>query len=64
MSGSAAMSTAIFSKFTTAMLKDTNWYAEVNDELAEIANYGKNKGCGFLNGSTCEDLYKYEEFTP
>jgi len=55
MTGSASPSTAIFSIFTVAILRDTNWYAEVGDNLTEKLAFGKNKGCSFLEG-TCNDL--------
>jgi len=32
-----------------AFLKDTNWYADVDFDLAEEMQWGKNKGCNFLN---------------
>jgi len=41
--------------FTIALLKDTNWYAEINEDMADPLVWGKDKGCTFLHGS-CHDL--------
>ena len=39
----------VISVFTLALLKDTNFYAEVDLSKAQNIFWGKNKGCQFLN---------------
>lgn len=41
---------------TLAFLKDTNWYADVNFDLAEGMQWGKNQGCDFL--TSCSSSYE------
>lgn len=40
--------TRITSRFTLALLKDTNWYADVDLNRAEETKWGYQKGCDFL----------------
>ena len=40
-------------KFEISVLKDTNWYAEVNDSNLDTNLWGKDKGCEFVNSSDC-----------
>lgn len=49
MTASGIQSDAVTSIFTLAFLKDSNWYADVNYELAEDMHWGKKKGCEFFN---------------
>jgi hypothetical protein len=37
-------------KITLALLKDTNFYASVDDSLTDTVLYGKGKGCKFAQG--------------
>ena len=48
MTGAAVMTDAVLSVFTIALLKDTGFYAEVNEGMADNIYWGKNKGCSFL----------------
>lgn len=41
------------SRITAALLDSMGWY-EVNYNLTESSNYGKNKGCGFLDPENCQ----------
>jgi len=41
--------TPVFSAITLALLKDTGWY-DVDYDNADKFFYGKDEGCGFLNG--------------
>jgi hypothetical protein len=36
------------SKFTLALLKDTNWYKEINLDKEDTMFFGKNRGCSFV----------------
>ena len=48
-----ASSKRIFSIFDVAALKDTNWYDFVDDTLVDPTYWGKNQGCDFVTGSSC-----------
>ena len=54
----------IISKFITSILKDTYWYAEIDDSLAEDSLFGKNKGCNFVKGSCAFLRISSDEFSP
>ncbi len=55
----------IFSQLTMALLLDTTWY-EVDNDLIEALQYGKNQGCGFVVNHQCTNpstgLASYKEF--
>ena len=54
-----------FGAINLALLKDTGWWAEINEgeDLADPMIWGKNEGCTFLEG-TCDDLFNsnFNEF--
>ncbi|EGR29363.1 leishmanolysin family protein, putative [Ichthyophthirius multifiliis] len=52
----------VFSIFTIAALKDTGFYAEVNENMAEKIFWGKGKGCDFLE-NTCQSTIQYDEYS-
>lgn len=37
-------------KLTLALLKDTNFYAEVDDSITDSVYYGSGRGCKFAQG--------------
>jgi hypothetical protein len=41
-------------KLTLALLKDTNFYAEVDDSLTDVVYYGSGWGCKFAQGDPLE----------
>ena len=47
--------------FTIALLKDTGFYDDVNENLTDPIYWGKNKGCDFVTNA-CKSKTKYEEF--
>ena len=61
MTGTSITTKAILSVFTIALLKDTGFYAKVNEDMAENQLWGKGKGCEFLN-NICLSNQKFEEF--
>jgi len=62
MTATVSSTTGVYSKFTIAILRDSNWYAEVDDSYTEELWHGKNRGCGFLEGS-CSYLSQFDEFS-
>lgn len=44
--------------FTIALLRDTGFYASVNESMEEPSFYGKNQGCSFISGS-CESKKEF-----
>ncbi len=61
------MSTDIFtdaqlSVFTIALLKDTGYYTEVNDNMSEDLFWGKGKGCEFVTNACFSKSQSFEEF--
>ncbi|EGR29768.1 leishmanolysin family protein, putative [Ichthyophthirius multifiliis] len=52
----------ILSIFTIAVLKDTGYYAEVNESMANNIQWGKNKGCDFAL-KACQSNTYYPEFS-
>ena len=61
MTGRVILTDASFSQFTVNLLKDTGWYAEVNDDMVSPMIWGKNHGCDFLT-ATCEELVSNPSF--
>jgi proprotein convertase subtilisin/kexin type 5 len=49
------------SVFTIALLKDTGFWNEVNENLAEPIHWGKSNGCVFVD-LACYDVISYNEF--
>ena len=43
------MTKSVLSVFTIALLKDTGFFTEVNEKMADNQLWGKGKGCDFLN---------------
>lgn len=41
------------SRFTLALLDSTGFYSSVNYTYGEPTNWGKGKGCSFLNVDDC-----------
>jgi hypothetical protein len=62
MNGEAVLTDASLSIFTVSLLRDTGFYAEVNENFSSNIFWGKNKGCDFINNG-CKGIYKYPEFT-
>lgn len=50
----------MYTRFTLAFLKDSNWYDYVNLSMSENTPWGEFKGCDFLN-NTCK-VRRYPEF--
>ncbi|EGR26882.1 leishmanolysin family protein, putative [Ichthyophthirius multifiliis] len=53
MNASISLTQAYFSGFTTNLLRDTGFYAEIDESMEEQMFYGKGKGCDFIYG-ICE----------
>ena len=49
MTAIATNDRSYLSIFIIALLKDTGFYADVNENLSEPIFWGKNKGCDFVN---------------
>ncbi|EGR32455.1 leishmanolysin family protein, putative [Ichthyophthirius multifiliis] len=49
------------SVFTIALLRDTGYYAEVNESMANDIQWGRNKGCDFFLKACYSDTF-YPEF--
>ena len=62
MTGEAVATDAQLSIFTIALLKDTGFFAEVNENMADNINWGKNKGCDFYYYSCQSKTSLYAEF--
>ena len=45
-----------FSSLDLAVLKDTGWWTDVNEDFADNIIWGKGEGCAFLTGD-CDDLF-------
>jgi hypothetical protein len=41
-------------KLTLALLRDTNFYAEVDDSFVDTVYYGSGRGCAFARGDEAE----------
>lgn len=52
-----------FSIFSAALLKDTGFYADVNENLVTPLFWGKGKGCDFVNNKCKSKINKYREFS-
>ncbi|EGR33806.1 leishmanolysin family protein, putative [Ichthyophthirius multifiliis] len=61
MTGSELNVKSTLSMFTIALLKDTGFYSEVNENMAGQLFWGKGKGCDFLE-NVCQSKTKYPEF--
>ncbi|EGR31674.1 leishmanolysin family protein, putative, partial [Ichthyophthirius multifiliis] len=61
MVGSEVVSNSVLSIFTIALLKDTGFYPEVNENMADNIFWGKGKGCDFLENA-CQSAIEYPEF--
>lgn len=54
--------TKYLTKISIALIEDTKWYHSVNYNIGEDMQWGKNKGCRFLD-QACLDLRgNYTEF--
>ncbi|EGR26987.1 leishmanolysin family protein, putative [Ichthyophthirius multifiliis] len=62
MTNSAFGLVRVFSIFTIALLKDTGYYQEVNQNLSSELQWGKGKGCEFLT-QVCYSQYSFPEFS-
>lgn len=49
------------SRFTLAILKDTNWYKGINLDIEDTMFFGKNRGCSFILKS-CKSNGKFREY--
>ncbi|EGR32543.1 leishmanolysin family protein, putative [Ichthyophthirius multifiliis] len=55
-------SDSVLSIFTIALLKDTGFYPEVNENMADNIFWGKGKGCDFLENA-CQSTVQYPEYS-
>ncbi|EGR31787.1 leishmanolysin family protein, putative [Ichthyophthirius multifiliis] len=59
---------SLLSIFTIALLKDTGYYAEIDESMINNIQWGKNKGCDFVLRACQSDTYYHEfikiEYTP
>ncbi|EGR27298.1 leishmanolysin family protein, putative [Ichthyophthirius multifiliis] len=55
------VSDSVLSIFTIALLKDTGFYTEVNENMADNIFWGKGKGCDFLENA-CQSTIEYPEY--
>lgn len=53
---------ASISKFTFALLEDTNWYKVINWDAFDPVNWGKGKGCDFFENGCYSQTKNYSEF--
>ncbi|EGR31368.1 leishmanolysin family protein, putative, partial [Ichthyophthirius multifiliis] len=61
MTGASVSTDSVFSIFTIALLKDTGFYPEVNENMADDIFWGKGKGCDFLENA-CKSTTEYPEY--
>ncbi|EGR34483.1 leishmanolysin family protein, putative [Ichthyophthirius multifiliis] len=59
MNASRSFTQAHFSGFTTNLLRDTGFYAEVNASMEEKTTYGQGKGCQFITGQCDQKLREF-----
>lgn len=62
MNPQAISSDSVISKFTFALLEDTNWFKIVNYSAFEPMSWGKNKGCDFYEKACFSTTNQYPEF--
>lgn len=62
MTASAVNEGSILTKFTAAILRDTGYWDEVNDNVTSPTWWGKNAGCSFLTYD-CTTSTAFPEFT-
>ena len=60
MVADAVHADSLYTQFSLAFLKDTNWYAHVDMKQGENSPWGEGKGCDFLL-NTCTNN-EYPEF--
>lgn len=63
MTASASNEGLNLTVFTAALLRDTGYWDEVNDNLTDPIWWGKNNGCSFLEYD-CTTGTAFEEFKP
>ena len=61
MTASQVIEGSQLTEFTVSALKDTGFWADVNENLAGLSYWGKNKGCDFLD-KACSATPAFEEF--
>ncbi|EGR27277.1 leishmanolysin family protein, putative [Ichthyophthirius multifiliis] len=61
MNGESVPTDAALSIFTVSLLRDTGFFAEINENFASNIYWGKNKGCDYVNNA-CKGIYRYQEF--
>ncbi|EGR30469.1 leishmanolysin family protein, putative, partial [Ichthyophthirius multifiliis] len=61
MTGTQLYTQTAFSIFTIALLKDTGFYPEVNENMTNNIFWGKGKGCDFLVNA-CQSTIEYPEY--
>ncbi|EGR34159.1 leishmanolysin family protein, putative, partial [Ichthyophthirius multifiliis] len=59
MNASSSLTQAYFSGFTTNLLRDTGFYAEVNASMEEKTTYGQGKGCQFITGKCDQSIREF-----
>ncbi|EAR93808.2 leishmanolysin family protein (macronuclear) [Tetrahymena thermophila SB210] len=62
MTASAMLDNTKLSVFTVALLKDTGYWDEVNENLSEPIYWGKDKGCDFFSNACQSTTQRYEEY--
>ncbi|EAR96681.1 leishmanolysin family protein (macronuclear) [Tetrahymena thermophila SB210] len=61
MTPSALVEDLNLTVFTVAVLKDTGYWDDVNENLSDPIYWGRNKGCDFFQNA-CQSSTQYEEF--
>ncbi|EGR26889.1 leishmanolysin family protein, putative [Ichthyophthirius multifiliis] len=59
MNASNSPTQAYFSAFTTSLLRDTGFYAEVNASMEEATTFGQGKGCQFITGKCDQSIKEF-----
>lgn len=62
MTASVISTDAAYSRFTFALLEDSGWYFPNYSELDDI-DWGKGRGCDFLNGACDANLPEFSNDT-
>lgn len=62
MTASAVNEGSNLTVLTVALLKDTGYWDDVNENLTDPIYWGKGKGCNFVT-QACQASGSFEEFT-
>ncbi|EGR31372.1 leishmanolysin family protein, putative [Ichthyophthirius multifiliis] len=61
MQSETVITDASLSVLTASLLKDTGFYADINENFVSNIYWGRNRGCDFINNA-CRGINKYIEF--